>query len=102
MLYGMAAFVRRNCGCGHTGAVVYIRTQVYGLIHRIVVVAQETIHRGHFYIINPVFPEHFFRDFPARKAAGKAYFKVYRQFKMYNDPRFNPALVAEAASGGGR
>jgi hypothetical protein len=29
--------------------------------------------------------------------AGKAYFKVYRQFKMYNDPRFNPALVAEQA-----
>jgi hypothetical protein len=29
--------------------------------------------------------------------AGRAYFKVYRQFKMYNDPRFNPALVAEAA-----
>lgn len=28
--------------------------------------------------------------------AGHAYFKVYRQFKMYNDPRFNPALVAEA------
>jgi hypothetical protein len=28
--------------------------------------------------------------------AGKAYFKVYRQFKMYNDPRFNPVLVAEA------
>ena len=27
--------------------------------------------------------------------AGSAYFKVYRQFKMYNDPRFNPALVAE-------
>lgn len=27
--------------------------------------------------------------------AGKAHFKVYRQFKMYNDPRFNPALVAE-------
>ena len=27
--------------------------------------------------------------------AGKAYFKVYRQFKMYNDPAFNPALVAE-------
>lgn len=26
---------------------------------------------------------------------GDAYFKVYRQFKMYNDPRFNPALVAE-------
>lgn len=29
--------------------------------------------------------------------AGRAYFKVYRQFKMYNDPSFNPALVAEAA-----
>jgi hypothetical protein len=27
--------------------------------------------------------------------AGRAYFKVYRQFKMYNDPRFNPALVRE-------
>ena len=32
--------------------------------------------------------------------AGRAYFKVYRQFKMYNDPRFNPALVAEAKSAG--
>jgi len=29
--------------------------------------------------------------------AGRAYFKVYRQFKMYNDPRFNPVLVAERA-----
>ncbi len=28
--------------------------------------------------------------------AGRAFFKVYRQFKMYNDARFNPALVAEA------
>ncbi|MEY8876905.1 MAG: DUF4254 domain-containing protein [Leptothrix sp. (in: b-proteobacteria)] len=27
--------------------------------------------------------------------AGVAYFKVYRQFKMYNDARFNPVLVAE-------
>jgi len=27
--------------------------------------------------------------------AGRAFFKVYRQFKMYNDPRFNPALVSE-------
>jgi hypothetical protein len=27
--------------------------------------------------------------------AGRAYFKVYRQFKMYNDPAFNPVLVAE-------
>lgn len=34
--------------------------------------------------------------------AGRAYFKVYRQFKMYNDPRFNPALVAEAKAKGGR
>ncbi|MGY0197713.1 DUF4254 domain-containing protein [Leptothrix sp. BB-4] len=31
----------------------------------------------------------------ADSAAGRAYFKVYRQFKMYNDARFNPALVAE-------
>lgn len=30
--------------------------------------------------------------------AGRAYFKVYRQFKMYNDPRFNPVLVAEQAA----
>ena len=28
-------------------------------------------------------------------AAGRAHFKIYRQFKMYNDPRFNPALVSE-------
>ncbi len=27
--------------------------------------------------------------------AGRAFFKVYRQFKMYNDPQMNPALVAE-------
>ena len=33
----------------------------------------------------------------ADAAAGRAYFKVYRQFKMYNDARFNPALVAERA-----
>lgn len=25
-------------------------------------------------------------------AAGRRFFKVYRQFKAYNDPRFNPAL----------
>lgn len=31
----------------------------------------------------------------ADSRAGRAYFKVYRQFKMYNDPRFNPILVAE-------
>ncbi|MFO1294634.1 MAG: DUF4254 domain-containing protein [Rubrivivax sp.] len=35
----------------------------------------------------------------ADAAAGRAYFKVYRQFKMYNDPSFNPALVAERARG---
>lgn len=34
--------------------------------------------------------------------AGRAYFKVYRQFKMYNDPRFNPALVAESRAQGRR
>jgi hypothetical protein len=33
--------------------------------------------------------------------AGRAYFKVYRQFKMYNDPRFNPALVAERSGKAG-
>lgn len=32
--------------------------------------------------------------------AGRAYFKVYRQFKMYNDPRLNPALVAESRRAG--
>ena len=35
----------------------------------------------------------------ADAAAGRAFFKVYRQFKMYNDPRFNPALVAERRQG---
>ena len=34
----------------------------------------------------------------ADAAAGRAYFKVYRQFKMYNDPRFNPVLVAERSA----
>ena len=33
--------------------------------------------------------------------AGRAYFKVYRQFKMYNDPRFNPGLVKEAQRAAG-
>lgn len=32
--------------------------------------------------------------------AGRAYFKVYRQFKMYNDPRFNPELVKERSARG--
>ena len=35
----------------------------------------------------------------ADAASGRAYFKVYRQFKMYNDARFNPVLVAEARRG---
>jgi hypothetical protein len=34
-------------------------------------------------------------------ASGRAYFKVYRQFKMYNDPRMNPVLVAERARAAG-
>jgi Protein of unknown function (DUF4254) len=34
-------------------------------------------------------------DLLADCRAQRAYFKVYRQFKMYNDARFNPALVAE-------
>ena len=34
----------------------------------------------------------------ADAVAGRAYFKVYRQFKMYNDARFNPALVAERSA----
>ena len=32
----------------------------------------------------------------ADAAVGRTYFKVYLQFKMYNDARYNPALVAEA------
>jgi hypothetical protein len=36
-----------------------------------------------------------FDDLIADSLAGRACFKVYRQFKMYNDARFNPALVAE-------
>jgi Protein of unknown function (DUF4254) len=31
--------------------------------------------------------------------AGLAYFKVYRQFKMYNDASMNPALLAERRAG---
>jgi len=29
-------------------------------------------------------------------ARGESYFKVYRQFKMYNDPKLNPAVYNEA------
>ena len=31
----------------------------------------------------------------AEAARGESYFKVYRQFKMYNDPALNPALYGE-------
>ncbi len=31
--------------------------------------------------------------------AGRVRFKLYRQYKMYNDPTLNPALVAEARQG---
>lgn len=31
----------------------------------------------------------------AYAAAGRAYFKVYRQFKMYNDPTLNPYLYSQ-------
>ena len=34
--------------------------------------------------------------------AGLAYFKVYRQFKMYNDPSLNPYLYARQASPPGK
>lgn len=34
----------------------------------------------------------------AETRAGEAYFKVYRQFKMYNDPTLNPYLYAVAAA----
>lgn len=33
---------------------------------------------------------------------GKAYFKVYRQFKMYNDPTLNPYLYASTTTPGRR
>ena len=32
----------------------------------------------------------------ADSQAGRAYFKVYRQFKMYNDPKLNPYLYDTA------
>lgn len=35
-------------------------------------------------------------------AAGTGRFKIYRQFKMYNDPTLNPALVAERQRAGAR
>jgi len=32
----------------------------------------------------------------AEAARGESYFKVYRQFKMYNDPALNPAIYGES------
>jgi uncharacterized protein DUF4254 len=32
-------------------------------------------------------------------ALGAAYFKIYRQFKMYNDPKLNPAIYRENKRG---
>lgn len=37
------------------------------------------------------------RQLIAECQTGTAYFKVYRQFKMYNDPNYNLALVKERA-----
>jgi len=36
----------------------------------------------------------------AEARSGLAYFKVYRQFKMYNDPALNPYLNGQAQHGG--
>lgn len=36
-----------------------------------------------------------FDELLADAAAGRAYFKVYRQFKMYNDPALNPHLAGK-------
>jgi hypothetical protein len=35
----------------------------------------------------------------AECARGESYFKVYRQFKMYNDPALNPAMYGETRGG---
>jgi hypothetical protein len=35
----------------------------------------------------------------AESGRGEAYFKIYRQFKMYNDPNLNPAIYGEDTSG---
>lgn len=35
-------------------------------------------------------------------AQGRAYFKVYRQFKMYNDPTLNPYLYQQSTGAGKR
>ncbi len=33
----------------------------------------------------------------AERARGASYFKIYRQFKMYNDPALNPAIYGKEA-----
>lgn len=38
----------------------------------------------------------------AEAAAGRAYFKVYRQFKAYNDPALNPYLYRKHAPAAGK
>ncbi|HZV99182.1 MAG TPA: DUF4254 domain-containing protein [Methylophilaceae bacterium] len=38
----------------------------------------------------------------AEAAQGRAYFKVYRQFKMYNDPTLNPYLYGQRLSRAGK
>lgn len=38
----------------------------------------------------------------AEARQGRAYFKVYRQFKMYNDPALNPYLYGRGAGGAAR
>jgi hypothetical protein len=35
----------------------------------------------------------------AEAQRGESYFKVYRQFKMYNDPKLNPAIYGETRGG---
>ena len=35
----------------------------------------------------------------AECARGDSYYKVYRQFKMYNDPKLNPAIYGEKTRG---
>jgi hypothetical protein len=35
----------------------------------------------------------------AEAARGETYFKVYRQFKMYNDPTLNPAIYGAKPPG---
>jgi len=38
----------------------------------------------------------------AEASRGETFFKVYRQFKMYNDPKLNPAVYGEAGGSTGK